>query len=690
MLKFSSDPGWMMRLIKKISVRTAAAATAIALVFCGCLCESEHSGDSEETAEGSAPVITVQPADVTTRPGENVTWQVVADGDDLGYQWYYKKSDSARWSVWKGHDSAQTSATANSTWGGMRVYCRITDKYGGYAISRAAKISFGQSVTIKAQPGDVTVNLGQTAFFRVEAAGEGLSYQWYFRKAGSDLRTKWKGHNQAETQAQANTSWNHMQVCCLVTDRFGNSAFTRWASVTVINNPTIISQPQGSRLSGKGPIAFSVRGGEDGLIYQWFYIPKGLTWGVKMKDRNDDTLSLNVGQSWDGTQIYCRVKNPGGRMIFSDCVPVNAGERPLVTVQPQSAAARVGEKIRFSVRAEGSGLRYQWQLRLKDFPAWMTLRGYDDPEASVNATFLVSGAQIRCAVTGANGCVTFSEPAGISVSPDLCITSQPEDITVSSGKKAAVKVGADGENVSFQWYMKKQDGVGWIMLKDCTKSTFEGVADSSWHNMRLICRVSDGKGNVLFSRIVKITVNDILTVHTSPADATVQSGDSPSIAVHATGRGLKYQWLRKAYGSDEWVRWDGQTNSAISLPAETSWHKMKVRCDVTDCTGRRLSSDSARIWITDALDILRQPRSVAVGPWKHAEFSVKAQGRGLRYQWYYQKRDMTHWHIWRGHTSASTSAISNPTWDGMRVKCVITDAAGSQIHSRPSRVRITE
>ena len=65
MLKFSSDPGWMMRLIKKISVRTAAAATAIALVFCGCLCESEHSGDSEETAEGSAPVITVQPADVT-------------------------------------------------------------------------------------------------------------------------------------------------------------------------------------------------------------------------------------------------------------------------------------------------------------------------------------------------------------------------------------------------------------------------------------------------------------------------------------------------------------------------------------------------------------------------------------------------------------------------------------------------
>ena len=153
---------------------------------------------------------------------------------------------------------------------------------------------------------------------------------------------------------------------------------------------------------------------------------------------------------------------------------------------------------------------------------------------------------------------------------------------------------------------------------------------------------------------------------------------------------LNYQWLRKADGSDKWVRWQGQNASSVKLPAETSWHRMTVRCDVTDCTGKRISSDSAGVWITDALDILRQPDSISVRAYELTEFSVKAQGKGLRYQWYYKKRGMIGWNVWKKHTSPSTSALSNPTWDGMRVMCVVTDSEDNKKYSRQAIVRITE
>ena len=115
---------------------------------------------------------------------------------------------------------------------------------------------------------------------------------------------------------------------------------------------------------------------------------------------------------------------------------------------------------------------------------------------------------------------------------------------------------------------------------------------------------------------------------------------------------------------------------------------MKVRCNVTDCTGKLISSDSADVWITDALDILRQPFNQSVGTGEPVEFSVVAQGRGLRYQWYYKKRGMKGWNIWKKHTASGTSAVSNATWDGMKVMCAITDADGNTVYSRSSLVRI--
>ena len=89
-------------------MKAAAAATALALILCGCF-----FGTDEKYY--AAPVITAQPSDIQTQAGENVAFEASAQGEGLTYQWYYKKYDFSGWKIWKGHDTPKSFTIANET-----------------------------------------------------------------------------------------------------------------------------------------------------------------------------------------------------------------------------------------------------------------------------------------------------------------------------------------------------------------------------------------------------------------------------------------------------------------------------------------------------------------------------------------------------------------------------------------------
>ena len=676
-----------MNIYKVKFLKAAAAATAIAiaiaLTLCGC-------SSFSHTHQYSMLEVTLQPADIETSAGETVTFKTAAKGEGLNYQWYYKKPFGT-WSVWKGHDTAVTSACANSTWNGMRVYCCITDSSGGSVATRAALISTENSVSISRQPADVLVNLGQTACFRIEAKGRGkLKYQWYFSKRNSVLWIRWNGHTGSSTEAVANNSWNGMRVCCLVTDSNGSSVLSDSSTVTVIDSPTVMSQPKNSRVSRDDRAAISVEGGSEGLVYQWFSVPSGAFTGVKMKGWETPELSLSADKLWSGAKYYCRLKSPGGSMTFSDSAVIVDKGCPMIISQPQPVAAMPGEVFKVSVKASGGKLRYQWYFRYKNSLGWFRLEGHDANEISLVAAKAMSGGRIRCEVIGGSGEKAISDTVEVSVNDRVNISEQPCDVTTSSDETVRLNVSTAARDAQFQWYARIPGSFVWTELAGQTGSEFVGKAKHSWNGMQIICRVYVPGGGSVFSRAATVSVNDIFALGASPENITVDSGENAVFAVKAKGRGLKYQWQLKPHGSDKWHIWEGQTSSVVELPAETSWHRMNVRCDVSDCTGRLISSAPARVWITDALDILRQPQSISVGVYEPAEFSVKAQGRGLRYQWYYKKRGMNGWRVWKKHTTSVTSALSNPTWDGMRIMCVVKDADGNKKYSSHATVYITK
>lgn len=76
------------------------------------------------TAE-SGPKITTQPTNKTATAGEKVTFKVVATGDDLTYQWQYKKPGGS-WKDCSG-TSATFTTTAYASYNGYQYRCEISD-----------------------------------------------------------------------------------------------------------------------------------------------------------------------------------------------------------------------------------------------------------------------------------------------------------------------------------------------------------------------------------------------------------------------------------------------------------------------------------------------------------------------------------------------------------------------------------
>lgn len=127
----------------------------------------------------TAPTITAQPQDQTVFAGQNVTFNVVADGTaPLSYQWYFNTSI-----VLTGETS--TNLTLNNVQtndaGGYSV---VVTNIAGSVTSVVATLTVSNLLAapwISTQPQSQTVTAGQSISFIVVANGTlPLSYQWYF------------------------------------------------------------------------------------------------------------------------------------------------------------------------------------------------------------------------------------------------------------------------------------------------------------------------------------------------------------------------------------------------------------------------------------------------------------------------------------------------------------------------------
>ena len=219
-----------------------------------------------------------------------------------------------------------------------------------------------------------------------------------------------------------------------------------------------------------------------------------------------------------------------------------------ITAQPQDAAAKAGKKASFQVAATGGSgaYTYQWYYRKSASGAWTPVSAASGSTAKYSLTVQArhDGYQYYCVVTDAAGNTASSGVATLTVVPALSIVTQPEDVTAPAGETVSVTVVAQGEGLSYQWYVKKPTAAK-FSKSSITDATYSVALTEARSGNQIYCVVTDAYGDSIQSNTVTLTAAPALTV-ADLADFEGPVDSEVSFTVQPEGVGpFTYQWYVK-------------------------------------------------------------------------------------------------------------------------------------------------
>lgn len=267
---------------------------------------------------------------------------------------------------------------------------------------------------ITKQPQDVTCAAGETAYFTVEAVGEGLTYNWQIRKPSD---TEWSGSTMTSTktatlEVPATVERSGYKYRCVITDTNGEQIISNTATLTVsASNFYIAKQPQNITCTEGETAYFTVEVVGEGIGYQW-QLDKGNGAGwatTTMTGNKTATLEIPAAMSRNGYKYRCLISSSvNGKSLISDAATLTVVSTIVITSQPQSVTTSANETTQFTIKAVGDGLTYAWQYMDRGGD-WVM---FDGNQLS-NSTWLTdtliitpvkaaNGMNIRCIVSDVN------------------------------------------------------------------------------------------------------------------------------------------------------------------------------------------------------------------------------------------------------------------------------------------------
>ncbi|MBQ2061843.1 MAG: immunoglobulin domain-containing protein [Oscillospiraceae bacterium] len=380
----------------------------------------------------AAPVIITQPTDRSVGEGGWVNFSLTAVGKNLTYEWMTYEIVTVggvpmrQWVPFNYnvvHNGMNTDAMGFDTKPGLNgkeIMCKVSNSYGTVYSDVVTLTLQDVKPSIKSEPESVKVVEGETVKFTTEIWGGHLTYQWYYRKSSSD---SWKectgtGYNKRILTVEAKAYRNGYQYRCTAANSVG-SATTNIVTLTVLSKPSITTQPVSVTISEGGYVAFPITATGGDLSYQWYYRTSGTgTWKKSTMDgATTATLIVQATSARNGYQYKCKVTNAAGyKYTNAVTLTVTAAPKPKITTQPASKSVSAGTTVKFTVKASGDNLSYQWYYRTSSTGTWKksTLTGATTATLTVSATAARNGYQYRCKVSNDYGYV-YSNAATLTV-----------------------------------------------------------------------------------------------------------------------------------------------------------------------------------------------------------------------------------------------------------------------------------
>lgn len=273
--------------------------------------------------------------------------------------------------------------------------------------------SFVTPIRITSHPADQKVKVGDLAAFRIKAEGEGLSYQWQIRSYSDGWKDSAASGSKTpviKITGTINRSGN--QYRCVITDSDGNQVISKTVTMYVLG---IKGEPSDDCAEPNGYARFYVDATGSGRKYQWqVRTSETGTW----KDSGDSTanktiLTITAIPERRGYQYRCKVTDSAGNVVYTQPATLYILG---FTSEPAHKTAKAGDKVKFTVKAVGDDVAYQWQVRSpkgswKDSAA----SGAQKSTLTVTATEKRNSYLYRCVITDAAGNRVCSSAARLTV-----------------------------------------------------------------------------------------------------------------------------------------------------------------------------------------------------------------------------------------------------------------------------------
>ncbi len=353
--------------------------------------------------------ITAQPASLSKPIGEQAKFTVTATGAGLTYQWQYSKGDG--WKTSNGTGSKTNTLTINTAAGynNYQYRCVITDANSAKTYSNAATLKV--KTTITAQPNGVNAAIGETAKFTVAATGIGLKYQWQYNSGDGWKNSGASGATTATLSINAKTTYNGWKYRCIITDANGATATSSVATLKI--RTAITAQPADISAVINEAAKFTVQATGLGLTYQWQY-NSGDGWKNSGASGNKTAeLTIYGKTTYNNWQFRCVITDANGKTTTSSVAKFTVKTK--ITAEPASVETASGTAAKFTVKASGLNLTYQWQYNSGSGWKNSGASGATTDTLTINAKATYNNWQYRCVITDGNGAKTYSDAAQLTV-----------------------------------------------------------------------------------------------------------------------------------------------------------------------------------------------------------------------------------------------------------------------------------
>ena len=473
---------------------------------------------------------------------------------------------------------------------------------------------------ITSQPQDVMVKAGTTVNFNIKAQGEGLKYQWQVSSSNGERwgNTSLAGNKTTTLTLTAAANYDGRLYRCIVTDKYGKTVTSNAAKLSIEKSQAtlkITGQPQDVKAEVGSTTSVSVKAEGEGLKYQWqVSSSNGKRWGnTSLAGNKTTTLTFTVLSNYEGRLFRCIVTDKNGNTVTSNAAKVSLGSLQTelkIVKQPEDVKAQAGNTVTFKVKAQGTGLTYQWQTSSSNGAKWgnTSLAGNKTATLSFTAPANYDGRLYRCIITDANGKTVTSNAAKLSFSSTtgtVKITSQPTDVKTGVGKIVSFKVVAEGVGLKYQWQTSSSNGAKWgnTSLSGNNTALLSFSAPATYDGRLYRCVITDAKGNTVVSEAAKLSIGeatgDSIIINAQPKDASVAAGSATSFIVEATGEGLTYQWQVSSSNGERWGNTSlaGAKTNILQLVAPSNYNGRLYRCVITDKKGNTVITDAAKLTV---------------------------------------------------------------------------------------------